>query len=540
MPINETLIVYPTLPPTQKTPPLLQVTPSITSIPTTTKNSSSDINAAENLFGDIATPYSNNRTLSSTSNTSANTNLYFLLLLLLIPIFLIIILLFICCFGRFCQIQTDYLCDLLLCPCMRPDDEKSAQAKILDATICYSEYDEGWLDEQFLPQLSQFENNFKIHKLSLYHRSSDKISRENEKILRGSKRIILVFSKKFLEEEWANKSFRNVLRDICQNDKLCVIICINVGEFRQKKIDQYLLDLETTLYDYLSNDNERSLSSRIKSRIRYNCGLNNLERLHVDDKNFWRKFNFMMPRIGYDNTKPAIITNSSHEKKIVKLPKLQHSINHHQRNDHERKSKAHYHDHNKKEKNKEKDAHLSYASNYKNTKNLRHIIVPIPDFMRTQLGYGNTKAVDDESVSTSKTNLSSLSSAATVAPEKVYLDHKTKRSVGTSNNNKNNLLISNQTNELVYSENYYNSKSHQMSNNKISIINSHLDFLPNQTNTLVKNYLPAEREVIKMSVNARNGQNGILDRPETPVILDMFRPKSTQKKMKIHIEEDNF
>ena len=426
---------------------------------------------------------------------------------------------------------------------MRPDDEKSAQEKVLDATICYSEYDEGWLDEQFLPQLSQFENNFKIHKLSLYHRSSDKISSGNEKILRGSKRIILIFSKKFLEEEWANKSFRNVLRDICQNDKLCVIICVNVGEFRQKKIDQYLLDLETTLYDYLSNDNEKSLSSRIKARIRYNCGLNNLERLHVEDKNFWRKFNFMMPRIGYDNTKPAIITNSSHEKKIVKLPKLQHSMNHHHhhhRNDpsNERKSKSHYHDHNRKERNKEKDAHLSYASNYKNNKNLRHIIVPIPDFMRTQLGYGNTKTVGigDESVSTSKTNLSSTSSAATVAPEKVYLDHKTKRSVGT---NSNNLLISNQTNELIYSENHYNSKSHQMNSNKISIINSHLDFLPNQTNTLVKNYLPSEREVIKMSVNARNGQNGILDRPETPVILDMFRPKSTQKKMKINIEEDN-
>jgi hypothetical protein len=425
---------------------------------------------------------------------------------------------------------------------MRPDDEKSAKAKIFDATICYSEYDEGWLDEQFLPQLSQFENNFKIHKLSLYHRSNDKISRENERILRGSKRIILIFSEKFLREEWANKNFRNVLRDICQNDKLCVIICINVGEFRQKKIDQYLLDLETTLYEYVSNNYERSFRSRIKSRIKYNCGLNNLERLHVDDKNFWRKFNFMMPRIGYDNTKPAIITNSSHEKKIVKLPKLQHSINHHHRNEtsNERKPKLNHHDHNKKERNKEKDAHLSYASNYKNNKNLRHIIVPIPDFMRTQLGFGNTKTVGigDESASTSKTNLSS-SSSATIAPEKVYLDHKKKRSIGTNNNNNNNLLITNQTNELTYSENHYNYKSHQMSNNKISIINSHLDFLPNQTNTLIKNYLPSEREVIKMSVNARNGQNGILDRPETPVILDMFRPKSTQKKMKINIEEDN-
>jgi hypothetical protein len=298
-----------------------------------------------------------------------------------------------------------------------------------------------------------------------------------------------------------------------------------------------------------------------------------MERLHIEDKSFWKKFNFIMPRIGYDNTKPAIITDSSREKKIVKLPKLashMHSIHPNPGRDSNASEKRSRHLNNiknnlqaKKEEydgsqtslKKErisKDAHLSYASNYKSSKNLRHIIVPIPDFMRTQLGYGNTKSVGigDESVETDVK--SSLSSSA-VAPEKVMLDSKpNKKTTSGSAHLLPPLMISHQNNTIeptmldesrAKSSNNYNHhlNSQHYNNNKISIINENVDMImPSQTNTLVKNFLPSEREAIRMSVNARNaiGNRSLMNRSESPEILDMFKPKSAQKKMRISVEEE--
>lgn len=51
-----------------------------------------------------------------------NNNLYYLFFLLLIPIVLVFVLFFICCCGRCCQVNTVHSCNLLICPCMRPND----------------------------------------------------------------------------------------------------------------------------------------------------------------------------------------------------------------------------------------------------------------------------------------------------------------------------------------------------------------------------------------------------------------------------------
>ena len=153
-------------------------------------------NTAEAQIGD---------TTQTNATSSFNSNYLYLLFLLLIPLMIFVLLVFCCCCGRCCQVFTHNKCNLLLCPCSRPKDSYADNGKSYDATICYSEYDENWIDEQFLPCMSQFENNYRIHKLSLYNRSSDKISRENEKVLRSSKRIILIFSRKFLKEEWSNR-----------------------------------------------------------------------------------------------------------------------------------------------------------------------------------------------------------------------------------------------------------------------------------------------------------------------------------------------
>jgi hypothetical protein len=339
---------------------------SITPTASTASTASTSTNGAEAQLGDTTT---------QSSSTNGNSNLWYLLFLLLIPLALIILLIFCCCCGRYCQICSHQSCDCLLCPCARPKDAYIDNGKVYDATICYSEYDENWLDEQFLPCLSQFEHNYKIHKLSLYNRSVDKISRENEKVLRSSKRIILIFSRKFLKEEWSNKSFRNVLRDINmdKNNKHCVIIAVNVGALSQKEIDYYLRYLHMSEKDFAQVSEsggdsmpplkQKNLFSQLSDNIKYHFGLKRVETLQIADRSFWNKFLYIMPRIGYDNTKPTVITK---EKSSTKVPKRATRL-------------------------EEVD---EYASEYKDVKSLRHIIVPIPDFMRTQLGFNkkNKKA----------------------------------------------------------------------------------------------------------------------------------------------------
>lgn len=146
------------------------------------------------IITNTAQAQSGDTTVASSSKQNENSQYLYLLFLLIIPFIFLILLAFCCCCGRCCQVFTHSSCNLLLCPCSRPKDSVNLDnEKVYDATICYSEYDETWLDEQFLPCLSQFENNYNIHKLSLYNRSSDKISRENERVLRSSKRIILIF-----------------------------------------------------------------------------------------------------------------------------------------------------------------------------------------------------------------------------------------------------------------------------------------------------------------------------------------------------------
>jgi hypothetical protein len=328
---------------------------------------SSSTNGAEAQVGD--TTKSANSTSSSSS--SYNSDYLYLLFLLIIPLVLIILLIFCCCCGRYCQIFTHKTCNFLLCPCARPKDSYMENGKVYDATICYSEYDENWLDEQFLPCMSQFVNNYKIHKLSLFNRSTDKISRENEKVLRSSKRIILIFSRKFLKEEWSNKSFRNVLRDICmdENNKNFVLIVVNVGALPQTEIDYYLRYLDMPEKHFAlanSSDNggndsmptlkQKNIFLRMKDNIKYHLGLKRIETLQIADRSFWKRFLYIMPQIGYDNTKPTVITK---EKTNSKAPKRATRL-------------------------EEVD---EYASEYKDVKSLRHIIVPIPDFMRTQLGF---------------------------------------------------------------------------------------------------------------------------------------------------------
>lgn len=69
---------------------------------------------------------------------STNANLYYLLFLLLIPIVLVFVFFFICCCGRCCQVFTAHSCNLLVCPCMRPNDRSLFNGREKSSYfICY-------------------------------------------------------------------------------------------------------------------------------------------------------------------------------------------------------------------------------------------------------------------------------------------------------------------------------------------------------------------------------------------------------------------
>ncbi|CAF0833054.1 unnamed protein product [Brachionus calyciflorus] len=301
---------------------------------------------------------------NSTITTSTINNDYFFLFFLFIPFFFILCLIFICCIGRWCQLRTNSMCSFICCPCFRPYDELIFGLKEYDATFCFNQSDENWLDEDLITPLTHQQNNFKIHKLSVPSRSGEKQNKEIENYLRKSKRIVLIFTQSFIKEDFRNKFFTNFLRNM-KDDVNCVIIAINKDLDRQT-FANYVKYLNSP-YDPVNPRyrSRRSIFAVLKSRIKYNCGLREVEKLDINSRHFWRDFLYVMPFIHYNSNEPKVITES---KKIPRLKSRNLNNN---------------------------DSGLSYASEAKNQKSYRHVIIPIPDFMRTTLGgYKKEKSID--------------------------------------------------------------------------------------------------------------------------------------------------
>jgi hypothetical protein len=209
------------------------------------------------------------------------------------------------------------------------------------------------VDEEFISELMRHKNNFKINKLTLSGRSVDKLSRENEKILKSSKRIVLVFTHDFADDEFKNKAFLNLLKSICSKDTNCTIIAINKG--LEKSMFKYYVGYlkspsVSEKFDRNGYYERKSLSGRLASQVKYNCGLKEVELLTFDRSNyFWRNFFYIMPLVAYDNSKPAAV--------VEKLP---------------------------------------YARDYRDPNSLRHIVIPIPDFMKTKLGFSKKNKTHNE------------------------------------------------------------------------------------------------------------------------------------------------
>lgn len=332
----------------------------------TTTTGSSNTASIDFQFGDSGS--------SSSSSSSSNNNLLFLLFLLIIPILLILLVLFICCLGRVCQSCLYSCCAFVCCPCFRPADKSKYTDKYYDATICFSREDKYWV-EQFISEITLPKNNYRLHKQCLgssrtANGSQEPVSKENEKILRRSRRIILIFTGEFCDSQFNNKHFLEILRDIYRNDPNCVIIAINKDFDRDVVKDQLRTKIEApNLYSVRDPDQKpykRSCFTSLKQQIVHQLGLNNIEIIDYNDKRFYSKFRYVMPIRCYDETKPALITRTPSTKKTT--------------------------------------SSLEYVRDVHQSTNLRHIIVPIPEFMRTKLGFTNKKVAGNSTVA-SRNNL---------------------------------------------------------------------------------------------------------------------------------------
>jgi hypothetical protein len=201
------------------------------------------------------------------------------------------------------------------------------------------------------------------------------VSKESEKTLRRSKRIILVFTKEFIETNFANISFIEILRDLYRNDSNCVLIAINKGydfkvmdmELSEKILSPVLVD-DGSINDAIVKKRRgstggggarsgRGCCGWFADQIKYQCGLSDIETIDYNDSAFYKKFHYAMPILPYDDTKASVITYS-------KTRLSSNGGGGGGNND-----------------------SFDYASDYKHGSNMKQIIVPIPEFMRTKLGF---------------------------------------------------------------------------------------------------------------------------------------------------------
>jgi len=252
-----------------------------------------------------------------------------------------------------------------------------------------------------MPQLTEFDRGYKIHKLMLYQRLNFHLSETCKRVLSSSKRILLVFSEKFLNEEWNNKIFHDFIKHIYQTDLTCILIIVNLSNINEYKSKIALNEIKSKNVNNIKKQqqvkqNHETCISRLRSHIKHSVGLNNLEYLNWTDYNFWKQLNYILPfrninqitkisKYSYDitNTSSSIESSSVIEKnkKISSIRSLS------------KKRNRKVSEFNVPRIIANTDDDVTSVNNNNTIKednsslpSIKKIIVPIPNEMRTQLG----------------------------------------------------------------------------------------------------------------------------------------------------------
>lgn len=256
----------------------------------------------------------NEQSLRKNSTNEKQWDLLFLILLI-IPLMFIFVMLFICCFGRCCSTFFFDCCSIRLCGCIKP----KAESKKYDLTIFCNHYDELWVDKNFMPKIFEFKKGFKIYNLSDLSQSDLTLDKEKIEVVKASKRLVLIVTKKFIQNEWSNNNIRDLIKDISVKDQDCSILAICVGDVTVKQIKQHMNEIEP---DENKKNILTKLRAKLASRINYNLHLRNIEIFDFHKDNFWNRFHYALPSKKLKKSN-EIIDSTENIKSTQKLPPLE-------------------------------------------------------------------------------------------------------------------------------------------------------------------------------------------------------------------------
>lgn len=250
------------------------------------------------------------QTGETATTSTTDPNLFYLLFLLLIPIVLLFVILFICTCGRCCQVNSHHMCNLLVCPCMRPNDRSLFSGKTYDVTICYNRFDETWVDEELVSEIGAYERRMRVQKLSLSGRSStDRMTRDADRALRSSKRVVLVFTQDFVEDEYRNRALLATLKELAHDDPNCVLVAVNRS--LDPKLFNYCVDYldsptrDSRIFEKSGYYEKMSACARLVARVKYHCGLRDVEKLDSSDSRFRKNFLYTLPILDFDSLRSS-------------------------------------------------------------------------------------------------------------------------------------------------------------------------------------------------------------------------------------------
>ena len=178
--------------------------------------------------------------------------------------------------------------------------------KKYDATIIYSEYDEVWVRNSLLPLISKQGKAYKLNLLTSYHKGFAKLDKDQLEKINSSKRLMLIFSKQFLKEEWKSENLQSTLKTICANDDDCVLVPIALDGMTEESMNENIAKLEE-YYDY-----DASCYSCSK-QIKHSTILKDIEPLNCNDETFAEDLCFIMPLKQVTGAE-TVISDSAHVK----------------------------------------------------------------------------------------------------------------------------------------------------------------------------------------------------------------------------------
>lgn len=119
---------------------------------------------------------------------------------------------------------------------------------------------------------------------------------------------MVILTKKFLNEEWTNKAFKDTLLEINRIDAYCSIILVNLSEVDEYNIEKLAREIEINETGWLAR-----VRNRLANRVKYNCGIKDVEWLDWNDSSFWSDLKYLMPR-----NRVSPVTSSAKKKRPQK------------------------------------------------------------------------------------------------------------------------------------------------------------------------------------------------------------------------------